>query len=153
MMQPFLWYNVIVQKQNPQEYYTAYQLKLQVEIEKIIEISDPVYSFFLPACLLYAFFGSFFFFVASESPSFHSMVARAWVLSYFTVPRFIQLYSGSGLYLGSRREHVVSRKLSRELAESLGYLAQGQREVAEFGFRRFREKLGHSAADGVHSQD
>ena len=35
----FLWYNVIVQKQNPQEYYTAYQLKLPVEI------SDPVYSF------------------------------------------------------------------------------------------------------------
>ena len=44
-MQPFLWYNVIVQKQNPQEHYTAYQLKLPVEIEKIIEISDPVYSF------------------------------------------------------------------------------------------------------------
>ena len=41
----FLWYNVIVQKQNPQEHYTAYQLKLPVEIEKIIEISDPVYSF------------------------------------------------------------------------------------------------------------
>ena len=44
-MQPFLWYNVIVQKQTPQEHYTAYQLKLPVEIEKIIEISDPVYSF------------------------------------------------------------------------------------------------------------
>ena len=43
-MQPFLWYNVIVQKQTPQEHYTAYQLKLPVEIEKIIEISDPVYS-------------------------------------------------------------------------------------------------------------
>ena len=41
----FLWYNVIVQKQNPQEHYTAYQLKLPVEIEKIIEISDPVYSY------------------------------------------------------------------------------------------------------------
>ena len=41
----FLWYNVIVKKQTPQEYYTAYQLKLPVEIEKIIEISDPVYSF------------------------------------------------------------------------------------------------------------
>ena len=40
-----MWYNVIVQKQNPQEYYTAYQLKLPVEIEKIIEISDPVYSY------------------------------------------------------------------------------------------------------------
>ena len=35
-MQPFLWYNVIVKKQNPQEHYTAYQLKLPVEIEKII---------------------------------------------------------------------------------------------------------------------
>ena len=44
-MQPFLWYNVIVKKQNPQEHYTAYQLKLPVEIEKIIEISDPVYSY------------------------------------------------------------------------------------------------------------
>ena len=40
-----MWYNVIVPKQNPQEHYTAYQLKLPVEIEKIIEISDPVYSF------------------------------------------------------------------------------------------------------------
>ena len=39
-MQPFLWYNVIVKKQNPQEHYTAYQLKLPVEIEKIIGISD-----------------------------------------------------------------------------------------------------------------
>ena len=45
MMQPFLWYNVIVKKQTPQEHYTAYQLKLPVEIEKIIEISDPVYSY------------------------------------------------------------------------------------------------------------
>ena len=44
-MQPFLWYNVIVKKQTSQEHYTAYQLKLPVEIEKIIEISDPVYSF------------------------------------------------------------------------------------------------------------
>ena len=34
-MQPFLWYNVIVKKQTPQEHYTAYQLKLPVEIEKI----------------------------------------------------------------------------------------------------------------------
>ena len=32
-----MWYNVIVQKQTPQEHYTAYQLKLPVEIEKIIE--------------------------------------------------------------------------------------------------------------------
>ena len=39
-----MWYNVIV-KQNPQEHYTAYQLKLPVEIEKIIEIPDPVYTF------------------------------------------------------------------------------------------------------------
>ena len=34
-----------MKKQNPQEHYTAYQLKLPVEIEKIIEISDPVYSY------------------------------------------------------------------------------------------------------------
>ena len=39
-----MWYNVIVKKQTPQGYYTAYQLKLPVEIEKN-EISDPVYSF------------------------------------------------------------------------------------------------------------
>ncbi len=29
----------------PQEYYTPYQLKFPIEIEKIIEISDPVYTF------------------------------------------------------------------------------------------------------------
>ncbi len=29
----------------PQEYYTPYQLKIPIEIEKIIEISDPVYTF------------------------------------------------------------------------------------------------------------
>ena len=29
----------------PQEYYTPFQLKLPIEIEKIIEISDPVYTF------------------------------------------------------------------------------------------------------------
>ena len=29
-MQTFLWYNVIVQKQTPQEHYTAYQLKFVV---------------------------------------------------------------------------------------------------------------------------
>ena len=40
-----MWYNVIVKKQNSQEHYTAYQLKLPVEIEKIIEISDPVHSY------------------------------------------------------------------------------------------------------------
>ena len=40
-----MWYNVIVKKQNSQEHYTAYQLKLPVEIEKLIEISDPVYGF------------------------------------------------------------------------------------------------------------
>ena len=45
-----------------------------------------------PACLLYVFFGSFFFFAASASPSFHRMVARASVLSYFTAPSFLFLY-------------------------------------------------------------
>ena len=29
----------------PQEYYTPFQLKIPIEIEKIIEISDPVYTF------------------------------------------------------------------------------------------------------------
>ena len=32
-------------KHQPQEHYTPYQLKLPVEIGKIIEIFDPVYSF------------------------------------------------------------------------------------------------------------
>lgn len=32
-------------KNQPQEYYTPYQLKFPIEIEKIIEISDPVYTF------------------------------------------------------------------------------------------------------------
>ena len=43
----------------------------------------------LPACLSYAFFGSLFFFVVSASPSFHRMVARAWVLSYFTASHIL----------------------------------------------------------------
>ena len=29
----------------PQKYYTPFQLKIPIEIEKIIEISDPVYTF------------------------------------------------------------------------------------------------------------
>ena len=32
-------------KNQPQEYYTPFQFKLPIEIEKIIEISDPVYTF------------------------------------------------------------------------------------------------------------
>lgn len=32
-------------KYNPRVYNTTYQLKLPVEISKIIEITDPVYSF------------------------------------------------------------------------------------------------------------
>ena len=40
-----MWYNVIDEKQyNSQIYNTTYQLKLPPEIEKIIEISDPVYT-------------------------------------------------------------------------------------------------------------
>ena len=39
-----MWYNLLAMKK-PQEYYTPFQLKLQIEIEKIIEISDPVYTF------------------------------------------------------------------------------------------------------------
>lgn len=34
-----------VMKNQPQEYYTPYQLKFPIEIEKIIETSDPVYTF------------------------------------------------------------------------------------------------------------
>ena len=40
-----MWYNLIAMKNPPQEYYTPFQLKLPVEMEKIIEISDPVYTF------------------------------------------------------------------------------------------------------------
>ena len=40
-----MWYNLIEMKNLPQEYYTPFQLKLPIEIEKIIEISDPVYTF------------------------------------------------------------------------------------------------------------
>ena len=45
-MQSFLWYNVLMSnKHTITGYYTAYQLKLPVDIEKVIEISDPVYTF------------------------------------------------------------------------------------------------------------
>ena len=46
-LQLFLWYNQDNMKKiiYTQEYNTPYQLKLPLEIEKIIEISDPVYSF------------------------------------------------------------------------------------------------------------
>lgn len=45
-MQSFLWYNVLMSKKHTiTGYYTAYQLKLPVDIEKVIEISDPVYTF------------------------------------------------------------------------------------------------------------
>ena len=41
-----MWYNLDMQKNiKPQVYNTAYQLKLPLEISKIIEISDPVYTF------------------------------------------------------------------------------------------------------------
>ena len=40
-----MWYNLIEMKNLPQEYYTPFQFKLPIEIEKIIEISDPVYTF------------------------------------------------------------------------------------------------------------
>ena len=40
------WYNLSMQKPNCTDiYYTPIQLKLPLEIEKIIDISDPVYSF------------------------------------------------------------------------------------------------------------
>ena len=45
-MQSFLRYNLFVMKNHINKvYYTPYQLKLPPEIEKIIEISDPVYTF------------------------------------------------------------------------------------------------------------
>ena len=42
----FLWYNVSIMKtKTPQRYYTPYQVRLPVDFEKIIEISDSVYTF------------------------------------------------------------------------------------------------------------
>ena len=41
-----MWYNLLAMKNhNHKVYNTPYQLKLPLEIEKIIEISDPVYTF------------------------------------------------------------------------------------------------------------
>ena len=41
----FLWYNVTAMKQYTERYYTPYQLRIPVDLERIIEISDPVYTF------------------------------------------------------------------------------------------------------------
>ncbi len=41
-----LWYNMCMQKTYSTDYdYTTVQLKLQLDFEKIIELSDPIYSF------------------------------------------------------------------------------------------------------------
>lgn len=41
-----MWYNETAMKHHePQIYCTPYQLKMPLEISKIIEISDPVYTF------------------------------------------------------------------------------------------------------------
>ena len=40
------WYNVTAMKQhNTDIYYTPIQLKLPVDMERIIEVNDPVYTF------------------------------------------------------------------------------------------------------------
>ena len=44
-MQSFLCYNYVEMKTITQEYFNTYQLKMPLEISKIIEISDPVYTF------------------------------------------------------------------------------------------------------------
>ena len=44
-MQSFLCYNYVVMKTITQKYFNTYQLKMPLEISKIIEISDPVYTF------------------------------------------------------------------------------------------------------------
>ena len=42
----FLWYNRVVKnKDSLQRYDASYQLKLPLEISKIIGISDPIYTF------------------------------------------------------------------------------------------------------------
>ena len=42
----FLWYSRVVKnKYNLQRYDASYQLKLPLEISKIIGISDPIYTF------------------------------------------------------------------------------------------------------------
>lgn len=41
-----LWYNICMTKNKyNQEYYTPIQMKIPVDLEKIIEISDPIYTF------------------------------------------------------------------------------------------------------------
>ena len=40
-----MWYNLLAMKNTPQEYFTPIQLKLPVDLERIIKISDPVYTF------------------------------------------------------------------------------------------------------------
>ena len=43
-----LWYNIYMKNKNntnTKAYYTPIQLKIPVDLEKIIEISDPIYTF------------------------------------------------------------------------------------------------------------
>ena len=46
MLTAIFWYNSSVKNNNnTNDYYTSRQLKLLLEIEKMIDIADPVYSF------------------------------------------------------------------------------------------------------------
>ncbi len=40
----FLWYNIFNENNKP-NHYTPIQMKIPVDLEKIIEISDPIYTF------------------------------------------------------------------------------------------------------------
>lgn len=41
----FLWYNLTAMKNNTIKYSTPYQMKLPLQIETIIPVTDPVYTF------------------------------------------------------------------------------------------------------------
>ena len=41
----FLWYNIFMKTINYNNHYTPIQMRIQVDLEKIIENSDPIYTF------------------------------------------------------------------------------------------------------------
>ena len=44
--QPFLWYNLVMHKTKlSKDYSTPYQLRLPLDLEKIIALDDPIYTF------------------------------------------------------------------------------------------------------------
>ena len=41
----FLWYNIFMKTINRNNHYTPIQMRISVDLEKIIENSDPIYTF------------------------------------------------------------------------------------------------------------